>query len=27
MLNRQLDLAEAGIRELVELQNRVLSTV
>ena len=25
MLNRQLDLAEKGIRELVELQNRVLS--
>jgi len=26
MLNRQLDLAESGIRELVELQNRLLST-
>ncbi|MFP6765572.1 MAG: ribonuclease PH [Planctomycetaceae bacterium] len=27
MLNRQLDLAESGIRELVELQNRVLSGI
>lgn len=25
MLNRQLDLAEKGIRDLVELQNRLLS--